>query len=117
MPSSKFLSSISHNELSRDSASQIAQFGLMHALLNQYLKCIGKVDSARCPACSAEEETIEHFLLRCPSYKYERWALARQARKQWKHMSMETLLGTPKMAIHVANYIDATNCFKHAEKA
>ena len=89
----------------------------MHAPVNQYLKRIGKVDSAQCPACGAEEETIEHLLLRCPSYEHERWALARQARKQRKYMTMETLLGTPEMVIHLANYIDATNRFKYAGKA
>jgi hypothetical protein len=117
MPSNKFLGTISQNELSRDSASRIAQFRLMHVPVNQYLKHIGKVDSARCLACGAEEEMIEHFLLCCHSYEHERWALARQARKQQKHMSMEMLLGTPKMAVHLANYINTTNCFKYAEKA
>jgi hypothetical protein len=33
------------------------------APLNKYLKWIQRVDSSRCPACGADEETIEHFLL------------------------------------------------------
>jgi hypothetical protein len=117
MLSKKFLGLISQNKLSCEAASQIAQFRLTHTLVNQYLKHIGKVNSARCLACGADEETIEHFLLRCPSYAHERWALAQQAKKQRKQMSMETLLGTPKMAVHLANYIDTTNQFKYAEKA
>jgi hypothetical protein len=75
----------------------------------------GRVDKARCPVCGAEEETAEHFLLHCPNYAYERWALAQQARKRNKLMSMHTLLGTPELIIPLANYIDATNRFKATE--
>jgi hypothetical protein len=116
-PSKKFLGSISQNELSHEAVSRIAQFRLTHVPVNQYLKRIGKVNSTRCLACGADKETIEHFLLRCPSYAHERWALVQQAKKQRKQMSMETLLSTPKMAVHLANYIDTTNRFKYAEKA
>ena len=111
-PSKKFLNTLSHTDLSREAASHIAQFRLTHAPVNSYLKCIKKVDNARCPACGAVEETIKHFLLHCPCYAYERWALAQQANKQCKRLSLETLLGTPDMAIPLANYIDASGCFK-----
>ena len=36
-----------------------------------YLKRIHKVDSTRCLACREDEESIKHFLLRCPSYAHE----------------------------------------------
>ena len=114
-PSKKFLSSISQNELSRDAASRIGQFRLAHSPVNQYLKRIGKVDSARCPACGADEETIRHFLIQCPSYAHERWALAKQASKQRKQVTMEALLGTPELAIPLANYIDATKRFSNID--
>jgi len=55
---------------------------------------------------------MEHFLLHCPNYAYECWALAQQANKQHKRLSLETLLGTPDMAISLANYIDASGRFK-----
>jgi hypothetical protein len=79
--------------------------------VNQYLKCISSVDSARCPACGANEETTKHFLLLCPVYAYERWALNKQAKKQHKWLTIETLLGEPSMAIPLANYIEATHRF------
>jgi len=110
-PSKKFLLAISQNSLSRQSASRIAQFRLFHAPVNHYLKRIGKVDSARCPACGAEDETIEHYLLACPSYAHERWALMRQARKLRKQLSLETLLEDHNMVASLANYIDATQRF------
>jgi len=49
---------------------------LNHAPVNQHLKRISKIDSARCPARGEDEETIAHFLLHSPSYRdaHERWA-------------------------------------------
>ncbi|KAH9957513.1 hypothetical protein BC827DRAFT_1225232, partial [Russula dissimulans] len=67
-------------------SSRIAQFRLTHAPTNQYLKRIGKVDSARCPACGEDEEN---------------------GSKHRKRLSMETLLGTPELTIPLANYIEA----------
>jgi hypothetical protein len=111
-PSKMFIRAMSNKELSREAASRIAQLRLSHAPVNHYLRRIGKVDSARCPACGADDETIQHFLLFCPSYDYERWALNQQARKLRKQLSMETLLGDQNMIIPLANYIDATHRFK-----
>jgi len=108
-PSRKFLNAISHKELSRSDASRIAQFRLGHAPVNQYLKRIRRVDSARCPACGDEEETAEHFMLRCPAYAHKRWALTEKAKKLRKPMEMETLLGIPEMTREVAKFIRATN--------
>jgi hypothetical protein len=80
--------------------------------LHQYLKRVGRVDSARCPACGADTETTEHYLLLCPAYAYERWALGMQARKQGKPLTLKTILGERGMVIPLANYIDATHRFK-----
>ena len=111
-PSKMFIRAMSNRELSREAASRITQFRLSHAPVNHYLRRIGKVDSARCPACGEDDETIQHFLLSCPSYGYERWALNQQARKLRKQLSLETLLGDLNMIIPLANYIDATQRFK-----
>jgi ribonuclease HI len=110
-PSKKFLKAISTAELSRETASRIAQFRLSHAPLNKFLKRIQKVDSARCPACGADEETIEHFLLTCPSYAHERWALTQAARKEKKALNLGTLLGDHEMILPLASYIEATHRF------
>ena len=111
-PSKKLLNLSKHPELSRADASRIAQFRLGHAPINEYLKRIGRVDSARCPACSEDVETAEHFLLRCENYAHERWALARHASKLRKPMTIQTLLGHPEMTIALAKYIKATSRFK-----
>jgi hypothetical protein len=74
-----------------DKPNRTAKALLSHAPVNRYIKRIGKVNSARCPACGAEQETIEHFLLEGPSYAQERWALNRQAKKLRKQLTLETL--------------------------
>jgi len=71
-----------------------------------------RVDSARCPACRDEEESPEHFMLRCPSYAHERWALTQQASKLRRPLTIELLLGAQEMARTLAKYIRATNQFK-----
>lgn len=115
-PSKRFLKTISQEELGRIDASRIAQFRLEHAPVNQYLKRMKRVDSARCPACGDEEETAEHFMLRCPTYAHERWALAQQAKKIRKPMAMDTLLGIPEMAKAVAKYIRGTSRFSQTKE-
>lgn len=116
-PSSRFLNTISNPKLSREAASRIAQLRLKHAPLNGFLKRIQKVDSARCPACGDEEESIEHFLLKCPSYAHERWPLTQHARKKGRNLSLKTLLGDPQLTLPLAAYIHATGRFaEHGEQ-
>ena len=115
-PSKTFLLAISDDKISRTSASRIAQLRLNHAPVNHFLKKIGRVDSARCPACGAEDETINHFLFACPSYAHERWPLKQIAKKLQKPLTAETLLGDKRMIRPLANYIDATHRFKIGEQ-
>jgi len=74
--SNKFLKAISTPNLSCSSAILISQLRLTYILLNSYLKQFKRADSTRCPACRADNKSIEHFLLICPGYAHERWALA-----------------------------------------
>ena len=118
MLSTQFLKAISNPKLSRDMASKIAQLRLTHIPLNSYLKRIRRVDSARCPACGADEENITHYLLNCPSYAHERWALAQHARKERKAITVKVLLGDPKFILPLAAYIQAMGRFKqHGEQS
>jgi ribonuclease HI len=115
-PSKNFLKTISNAKLSREAASKLSQLRLTHIPLNSYLYRFKRTDSARCPACGADKEDIDHFLLRCPKYAHERWALAKHTNKKRKTLSLKTLLGDPDMANPLANYIDATQRFKQEGK-
>lgn len=110
-PSARFINAISSSKINRETASRIAQLKLKHIPLNTYLKRIGRAASTRCPACGAEEETIDHFLLDCPNYAHERWALNKQAVKIGKQLTMDTIIGEQEMLEALARYIEATHRF------
>jgi len=86
--SNKFIKLISNPDLLCNTASTIAQLRIMDMPLNSYLKHCKRTGSSRCPACGAENESISHFLLICPSYAHERWLLHRQARKKKKPLML-----------------------------
>ena len=109
-PSSmKYLNLISDHRISRNSASLIFQLRVGHAPLNEYLFRFGKVASARCPACGAASETPEHFILRCPKFAHERWAMLRNIRGSSPRLV--EVLSNPKTIIPVINYIQAMERF------
>ena len=115
MPSKLFLKSISQGNLSREVASRLAQIRLTHIPLNSYLHCFKRVDSARCPACGEDEENLDHFLIRCPIYAYERWELSQAVRKKHQTLTLDTILGDPDMTIPLAKFITATQRFRTGE--
>jgi hypothetical protein len=110
-PSAKFIDSISHSEISRSTASLIAQLRITHAPVNEYLLRFKRVDSARCPACGEDIEDIVHLLLICSGYAHERWILAQKATKLQKPFSLATLLGCPAMALPLAIFLESTKRF------
>ncbi len=110
-PSAQFLHAISTTDISRKTASIITQLLTAHAPLNGHLKRINKVDSARCPACGASPETVRHFLLECPGYAFERWALEKHLKKRQKALTIENLLGDTEFTLPLANYIESSHRF------
>ena len=82
--------------------------------LNAFLERIKHVDSARCPACGHAREDAKHFMLECPAYAHERWALLRNCKS--KQPTMKDLLSEAKMMVPVANYIQATGRFEEGSE-
>jgi hypothetical protein len=113
MLSTKFLKMISNPKLSQVAASRISQLRLQHAPLNSYLHRFKRVDKPNCLACGEADENASHYLLQCPSYAFERWALEKHVQKKQKAMLLETLLRDPDLAIPLANYIEGTNHFTY----
>lgn len=108
--SRKFLTLTSSDSISRKRASLLFQLRVGHAPLNYYLHRFKKVDSARCPACGAERETTEHFVLRCPKYDHERWPLLQRIKDNTP--KLEDILSNAKLMLPLFNFIDATERFK-----
>jgi len=60
----------------RAQSSILFQIRLNHLPLNTYLNWIGKSNTKFCMASGRETaETVTHYLLKCPSYNYERHQL------------------------------------------
>jgi hypothetical protein len=111
--SRKYLALISDHRISRRMASTIFQLRVGHVPLNSYLHRFGKVDSAQCPACGEGRETADHFILRCPGYAHERWALLKHFRDGTPKLA--DVLSNPKAVIPLINYIEATRRFEQRE--
>jgi len=108
-PSKQFVNSISNPKLPRQEASIISQLRTAHVPLNSYLFRFKCVDSPRCPACGAAEETVTHYLLRCPAYAHERWALEKAVERK---LDLKTLLGDRNSTLALKNFIRATHRFE-----
>jgi hypothetical protein len=111
MTSLNFVEAISNHKLSRQAASLISQMHIAHIPLNSYLHRFKCVNSPRCPACGHPKETIEHFLLWCPIYAHERWALEKAVKCK---LNLKILLGNKTAILPLKSYIKATNRFKTA---
>jgi hypothetical protein len=107
-PSAHFIRSISNASISRKSASLVTQLLTEHIPLNKYLKRINKVEKASCPACGAEHETVKHFLLVCPGYAHERWALEKCLNKRHKTLMLDNLIGDTESILPLTNFINAS---------
>ena len=108
--SKKFLTLTNNDDISRKRASLLFQLRVGHAPLNSYLHRFKKVDSARCPACGAQKETVEHFILKCPKFDHERWPLLQKIKDHTPRL--EKILADQKLIAPLFNYIDATERLK-----
>jgi hypothetical protein len=108
--SKKFLALISNHRLEKKMSSTIFQLRVGHVPLNAYLFRFGITESAQCPACGEAREMADHFVLRCPKYALERWALLRHIKDATP--KLEDVLSNPKLIMPVANFIAATERFK-----
>lgn len=113
LPSRKFVELISNKKLSRATASKMFQLRTGHIPLNAYLHRFKRKASANCPACGAERETPQHFLLECPAYAYERGKL--KARRGSKEKKIAELLSKEDGMAALAGYIQATDRFKQED--
>ena len=106
LPSSKFLKLTSNPDMSRKGASWLYQIRTGHFPLNAYLHRFKRAENTGCPACGHSKETPQHLVLDCPAYAHERWPLIKG--KSQKNKEFAALIGKPKNAIDLINFIQAT---------
>ncbi len=107
-PLENFLRLISNPKLPHQVSSLISQMCIAHIPLNSYLHKFKWVDNPRCPACRERDETVEHYLLLCPGYAHEHWAMEEHLKRK---PDLRTLLRDPKATLMLKNYIEATHRF------
>jgi hypothetical protein len=94
----------------RATGALLAQFRTGHCGLNYYLSRFKIVESAACEKCGYEKETVEHFLMECPSFWRERQALRTMVGTG--RLKMTVLLGDKEGIKATMQYISATGRFK-----
>ena len=94
--------------------SHIFQLRSGHILLNSYLERFKRMEKASCPACGHYSKDVRHYLIKCPPYKHERWALFRHSKS--RHLTLKNLLNSKDLALPLVNYIQATERFEHPER-
>ena len=110
LPSHKFVELMSSNDIRREATSKIYQLRSGHIPLNAYLHRFKLVNSAQCPACGAQRETPQHFVLECPAYEHERNKTLKPKRGR-SELKYADILGRKNEAIALAHYIMDTKRF------
>ncbi|QRW09851.1 Reverse transcriptase from transposon X-element protein [Ceratobasidium sp. AG-Ba] len=93
----------------RRHASLLIQLRTGHVPLMDYLHRFDKSESATCPTCRQRPETVDHYLMRCPSY--ERARQRRNISFPAAENSMSTLLASKEAVPHLMTYIRETGRF------
>jgi ribonuclease HI len=109
LPSRKFIKLISNKKIHRAAASKFFQLRSGHIPLNAYLHRFKIKESAQCPACGAQRETPQHFIMECPAYAHKRWKL--KPKKGRSELKYGEVLGSGDRAIALAHYITDTRRF------
>lgn len=113
LPSNAFLKLVDTPSLRRAGSSILFQLRCGHVPLNHYLHRFALVNSSRCPACGAAEETVVHFLLECPKYRHERYILQRACRT--RRLGLDVLLDRQASVIPLLAFVHATGRFIRRE--
>ena len=96
--------------LSGSQASIIMQLRTGHVPLSKHLSCICKADTAICPHCQQDEESVHHYLFDYAAWRHERWHMGQSLGRKAK--SMDCALNTRKGIKEVVRFMGRTARFK-----
>jgi ribonuclease HI len=99
-----------YGELSRQQTATLARLRTAHCGLNDYLHRRTIVDDPGCP-CGHPNETVQHYLLQCQTYKEPRTALA--AKIGSRNMRVGKLLGDRRFIKHTLGFVEETGRFNN----
>ncbi|KAF8578136.1 hypothetical protein K439DRAFT_1362936 [Ramaria rubella] len=94
------------DSISRPHATLLVQLQTGHIPLAKYLHHIHKLPSPLCPICHTVEETVFHFIMRCPGYSHQHTALRLKLSRD--AFTLSKLLSEPNTVPHLIQYVYAT---------
>jgi hypothetical protein len=97
-------------DMPRRHASLLIQLRTGHVALNKYMHRIGKTSSPICNQCQSAQETVHHYLFRCPAFKEQRKIMKERLKRGANSIRM--LLGGHKAMKHLFRYILDTKRFE-----
>ena len=78
-------------DLNRSHAVTVTQLRTGHCpILMNYLHRVGRAASPTCPHCHQEEDSAEHFLIRCPALQSLRGSVFGEVKKEGDHKFFRT---------------------------
>jgi len=92
--------------LPRRRSSLLFQFRSAHTPLNKHLFRIARSQSAICPKCNDAQESVHHFLIKCPAYTRQRNLLRHKLGARANHV--KNLLNDPKCVKPMLEFVART---------
>ena len=108
LPSTHFQKAVA--KLPKRHTSILFQLRTGHVPLNKHLHRISKADQPYCPHCPCQQETVLHFLLKCPHCEIHCAQLRHKL--QQKARNIACLLADPKCLKSTLSFIHATGRFR-----
>ncbi|SJL06791.1 uncharacterized protein ARMOST_10133 [Armillaria ostoyae] len=96
----------------RKITSIMVQLRTGHIGLNRHLFNIQRVESPACPKCSYPNESVHHYLIRCPAYQNEREMLQRSIGAQGTAVTTKHILARRENIPHLVQYLNSTRRFE-----
>ena len=113
LPSKRFLTLT--KALPHRHAALLLQLRTGHVALNKFLHKIGRSQSPLCSVCREEDETVMHYLIKCPGRRHLQEQLQTKiGRAAW---SISKLLTNEGVAPHLLKYISDMERFKTAAQS
>ncbi len=98
--------------LPRKITSILTQLRTGHIGLNRHLFNIRCIESPACPNCSHPNESVHHYLIRCPTFQNKRETLQRSTGISGTMLTAKQILSKRKNLPHLIQYLNDTRRFE-----
>ncbi|SJL06758.1 uncharacterized protein ARMOST_10100 [Armillaria ostoyae] len=94
--------------LPRKITSILVQLRTRHIRLNRHLFNIRCIESPACPTCLHPNESVHHYLIRCPTYQNERETMQRSIGINGTMLTAKHMLSKRKNLPHLIQFLNDT---------